>query len=266
MYPRDDRIPHRPHPAAATADPQDVVGDGTVLACGASPADLLAQVADSAAPTTTDIPAAPSDAPERRNSSEQREVPAAILRHQQSCPHCRAMLAELRELWTPVAAIAQQSITAPPSLARGIMERVTALAQHSWHAVVEDKPGATRIAAWVVAVVARRAAASVPGVSSVANRVHPAEAAVTGVQATFHPPTGSSVHRALADGVGVAGRKVIVQVQLTAGATSPALTVLGHQVRRAVTDHVCALTGLDVVEVDVHIADLETDQDATDHD
>jgi uncharacterized alkaline shock family protein YloU len=238
-------------PMTATAHPNDTTDptQNSALPCGAHPADLLEQIADQAAaagPASVDGAASAAPGP----SGE-------VLAHQRVCPHCRAMIAELRELWAPVAQVSTATITAPPSLTRGIMDRVTALAQHNWHAVVEDNPGATRIAAWVVAIVARRAAASVDGVNTVSGRVHPADPAVADVQAAYGTTSRPSTHQALADGIGIAGRKVVVRVQITAAAGSPMLTVLAEQVRRRVILHVRALTGLDVVEVDVEVTDLE---------
>ncbi|MBA3524192.1 MAG: Asp23/Gls24 family envelope stress response protein, partial [Geodermatophilaceae bacterium] len=202
--------------------------------------DLWGQVADS--------DAAPS-------SDGSARVDRQTLEHQQACPHCRAMLAELREVWAPVAALAAQPVPTPDSLSRGVMERVSALASHGWHAIVEDDPGQTRIAAWVVAVVARRAATSVLGVATVRGRVLPTDPAIASVQARYVARPTATQQR-LAAGVGVAGRKVVIRVEITATGVPPSLPILAEQVRRAVIEHVRALTGLRVVEVDVHVSDI----------
>ncbi|MCW2583342.1 MAG: Asp23/Gls24 family envelope stress response protein, partial [Klenkia sp.] len=98
------------------------------LACGCSLDDLLAQVADGADPADPD--------------------------HQRACPHCRAALAELAGLWAPVRELAETAPATPAGLDAKVMERVGAMATHAWHAVLPETDGVTRVAAWVVAVVA----------------------------------------------------------------------------------------------------------------
>lgn len=208
------------------------------LPCGASVDDLLAQVADA---EVTSPDGAGGDLRTRE--------------HQQYCPHCRAMLAELRAVWAPVSTLAAEPVPVPDSLSRTVMERVSALASHGWHAVVEDDPGRTRIAAWVVAVVARRAATSVLGVATVRGRVSPSDPTVAKVQAMY-VATPTANQQRLADGIGVAGRQVVVRVEITATGRPPSLPQLAEQVRQAVIAHVRALTGLRVIEVDVHVSDI----------
>lgn len=200
------------------------------LPCGTRFDDLLDQVAD-------DIP--PSD-PE----------------HQASCPHCRATLAELADIWAPVRAVAQEPNPPPDTLTASVMERVVAIATHGWHAVLKDTPGVTRIAAWVVAVVARRAAAGVSGVGQVRGQISPSASAIADVKAEFDFAQPTPGQRTQASGIGVAGRRVVVSITISAGAGQP-LPALAEEIRTAVTRHVQALTGLDVIEVDVHVADLD---------
>lgn len=226
-------------PAAASVAPGR-------LSCGALVDDLLDQVADAA---RLELDPASVEPPDQRT-----------LEHQQNCLHCRAMLAELREIWTPVSALVDQPVAVPSSLDRTVMERVSALAAHRWHAIIEENPGVTRIAAWVIAVIARRAAASVIGVATVGGRVVPGEPDVAAAQARYVAVPTSAQQR-LAAGIGVAGSKVVVRVDIDAAGLPPSmppLLTLAEQVRQTVINHVRGLIGLTVVEVDVHVADVRS--------
>lgn len=198
--------------------------------CGALLDDLLEQVADG--------------------------TPPADPAHQETCPHCRAALTELADVWAPVRRLAAEHVTAPPMLTSTIMERVHAIAAHGWHAVLTGHSGVLRIAAWVVAVIARRAAAGVPGVGTVTGQVTPPAAALGRVPAGFPPAGPSRSQRAAAAGIGVAGRQVDIRIAVTAAAWRP-LPALAEQIRRRVSAEVSATTGLAVAAVDVEVTDLD---------
>ncbi|MGH9066409.1 MAG: hypothetical protein ACRD0J_02650, partial [Acidimicrobiales bacterium] len=72
------------------------------LACGASPARLLDQVAEGR-PWPTDA-------------------------HQRSCPHCRTGLVELAVRWAAVRRWATQPVSPPATLAASVMAAVRAVA------------------------------------------------------------------------------------------------------------------------------------------
>jgi uncharacterized alkaline shock family protein YloU len=198
--------------------------------CGARLDDLLEQVADG------NPPADPA--------------------HQEACQYCREALAELAELWIPVRRLAAVDVTAPSSLTSTVMERVHAIAAHGWHAVLTEQSGVTRVAAWVVAVIARRAAAGVPGVGTVLGQVTPPAAALDQVHAEYPPDQPSRAQRAAAAGIGVAGRPVVVGIAVTAAVGTP-LPALAEQIRRRVGAEVRAMTGLSVSGVDVEVTDLD---------
>jgi uncharacterized alkaline shock family protein YloU len=198
--------------------------------CGAWLDDLLEQVADG--------------------------TPPADPAHQEACQHCREALAELAELWIPVRRLAAVDVTAPSSLTSTVMERVHAIAAHGWHAVLTGQSGVTRVAAWVVAVIARRAAAGVPGVGTVLGQVTPPAAALDQVHAEYPPDRPSRAQRAAAAGIGVAGRPVVVGIAVTAEVGTP-LPALAEQIRRRVGAEVRAMTGLNVSGVDVEVTDLD---------
>ena len=65
--------------------------------CGALLDELLEQVADGTSPAD----------------------PA----NQETCPHCRAALTELADVWAPVRRLTAENVTAPPTLTSTIMER-----------------------------------------------------------------------------------------------------------------------------------------------
>lgn len=186
------------------------------LPCGADVEALLEQVADGVVPD------------------------AGTLEHQRTCPFCGPALAELVTAWAPLDALDETPPT-PRTLDASVMERVATHAVHGWHAVVADRTGRTRIGAWVVAVVARRAAAGVAGVHTVSGRVLPGGALPSdgpdhGRRDGDHPP-------------------VVVVLTVTVDAAVP-IPPLVDRVRRLVARHVRVFTGLTALQVDVHVADV----------
>lgn len=73
-------------------------GNGGRLPCGVLVEDLLSQVADAA--------------------------PPADPGHQRGCPHCRATLAQLDDLWSPVRQVTAETVQAPPGLLQAVMTQV----------------------------------------------------------------------------------------------------------------------------------------------
>ena len=170
----------------------------TRLSCGADVDDLLEQVADGRPPTDPE--------------------------HQAGCPYCRAALAELGALWAPVQQFATARVHAPAELVERVMRQVRTLTRDAWHGVLGGPRGVTRIAVWVIATVARRAALRVPAVLFATGRAGPGR-----------------------DGVGVVGRTVVVDLDVVAP-YGVDLQELGARVRRVVTSDVARLTGVTVAE------------------
>ena len=168
--------------------------------------------------------------------------------HQRSCPHCRAALAELDVLWAPMRELVAERLVAPPSLVAGIMTRVRDLSSQVWYAVLPQSRGATRIAARVVAVIARRAAAGVPGVLVVLGRCTDPSAAPMAAQAT-----GERAYPGTA--VGVAGDRVAIDLAL-ATAYNAIIPAIADLVRSAVVRDVRAATGIVDVEVNITVDDV----------
>jgi len=208
----------------ATPDPD------AVLPCGVAIDDLLEQVSD--------------------------HLPALNPEHQSSCAHCRAMLAELTALWAPVHSAAAERITAPAALVDRVMVRVRELATHTWYGLHDGEQGLTRIAAWVVAAVARVAADRVPGVCYAV--LQAGERPLTQLAARV-PQAVRGVHQH-PHSAGVAGRRTVISLELVADLRAP-LPELANAVRRQVQHDVSTLTGLDVVEINILFTDLDVDEE-----
>src|SRR3954452_2550419 len=164
---------------------------GDRLPCGKAIDDLLIQVADRTAPSD----------------------PA----HQQTCPHCRAALAELEDLWAPVRDVAAEDVRAPAGLLQSVMAQIRELARNDWSAVLTGPRGRTRIAARVVGAVARLAAESVPHVTLALGGGRVA----TPTDTTADRAAIAGRHSETATDVGVAGSHVVVDVQISSTSGCP---------------------------------------------
>lgn len=196
---------------------------GERLPCGVRADDLLAQVVDGTPPRD----------------------PA----HQASCPHCRATLTHLTELWAPVLDLAQEDVRAPAGLLQAVMSEIRELARSGWSAVLRDETGQTRIAARVVGAVARLAAESVPHVTLALGGGRVATA--TGEETDHAAVAGS----AAATDIGLAGDRVVIEVQIAVdlGVSIPRVA---QQVRERITDHLSTQTGLRTTEVNITVVDV----------
>ncbi len=191
--------------------------DAPRLECGANYDQLLAQVA------------------ERQTPHDKRAA------HQRLCPHCRAAIAELEELWAPVSILTREHVSAPAGLVQAVMARVRELPRHPSYALLAASDlGATRLAARVIGAIARRAALTVPDVSAAAG-----SGGASGKSAVARHGTA----------VGVSGHHVVIDMALVlaAGAVIPTVTT---QVRQAVIEKIAQLTDLTVTAVDISIIDL----------
>jgi uncharacterized alkaline shock family protein YloU len=201
--------------------PSEGADSGERLPCGASVDDLFAQVTDGRLP---------------RDAA-----------HQQTCPHCRAALAEFREVWAPVHDLAAEQVRAPARLLDAVMARVRELSRHPWYAVVPGPTGHTRIAARVVGVVARLAAESVPHVSLALGRGRDAAALDRNEIAG---PAGEA-----ATEVGVVGTHAVVDVQIAVDHGAP-IPEVARQVREQISRDLQRYTGLTTTEVNVRVVDV----------
>ena len=168
--------------------------------------------------------------------------------HQLGCVHCRATLTELATLWAPVEAAAATSIAVPSGLTQSIMRAVHRRVQNTWFTFEAADGGAIRIAARVVAVIARDTARRVPGVRVVLGRTTESRIAALVEKATLG-------HRHPHSAVGVLGRTAAVElaVAVTYGEPAP-------DVARAIQQRVIAALQRDIgvtgVKVDVVVDDV----------
>ncbi|MEJ2869062.1 Asp23/Gls24 family envelope stress response protein [Actinomycetospora sp. OC33-EN08] len=162
--------------------------------------------------------------------------------HQARCPHCRAALGEIERLWEPVRAVAAERPQAPRSLVESALRSVRSSRDDVEYGRIETPQGHTRVAARVVVALARHLAAQVPGV----------EVALGRLAAEGHRPGGELVPDVEA---GVAGGSTAVQVTLAA-AYGQDLQALGERIRTVVARGVREATGLEPVDVTVHVDDV----------
>lgn len=154
-------------------------GSQQELACGADVDELLEQAADGRADQLSE--------------------------HQRHCPHCQAALTEFARLWEPLHQLAAQPVPVPAALKTAVANQVRKLVADVWYTLQLTDGGAVRIAARVVASVARDAARTVPGVRVAFGRSTRSKIAQLVEKATMghlHPNAA----------VGVLGRTAVVDL------------------------------------------------------
>jgi uncharacterized alkaline shock family protein YloU len=174
--------------------------------------------------------------------------------HQRSCVHCQAAIAEFTAIWSPVTELASTPVPAPPGLTAAVMRHIRVLVRDVWYTLHTTDLGAIRVAARIVAAMARDAARMVPGVRIALGRSSQGKLAALAERATLghrHPPAA----------VGVLGRTAVVDLAIAVSYGDPV-----HQVARDVQRHVIAsLTdqlGLKTVTVNVTVDDILSDDDS----
>lgn len=197
------------------------------LPCGADVDPLLEQVADSHA--------------------------AELDAHQRGCVHCQAAITEFTALWQPVTELAASPVTAPPGLSAAVMNQIRVLVRDVWYTLQTTDLGVIRIAARIVAALARDSARAVPGVRVALGRsTHGSIAALA--------ERASQRHRHPHAAVGVLGRTAAVDLAIAVAYGEPV-----HQVARDVQQHVIATLhdtlGLRTVTVNVTVDDILTETD-----
>ena len=213
-------------PTSGSPAARHLLGTAT-LPCGAEVDLLLEQVADGRA--------------------------AALDAHQRECVHCQAAIRELAALWDPVTELAATPVPAPPGLTASVMSQIRVLVRDVWYTLQTTNLGTIRIAARLVAALARDTARMVPGVRVALGRSTNSKLADLAESATFqqrHP------HAA----VGVLGRTAVVDLAIAVTYGTPA-----RQVAREIQQHVIATLrdhiGLQAVAINVTVDDVLTDDD-----
>ena len=91
-------------------------------------------------------------------------------RAERDCVHCQAALAEFAALWAPVIDTAALPVPAPPGLTAAVISQIRVLVRDVWYTLQTTDLGVIRIAARIVAAMARDSARMVPGVRVVLGR------------------------------------------------------------------------------------------------
>jgi uncharacterized alkaline shock family protein YloU len=192
------------------------------LACGADVDQLLEQVADGNAEKLTS--------------------------HQQHCPHCQAAIGEFTLLWAPVRELAATPVPTPADLTAAVMDRIRRLVNDVWYTLNVTDQGAIRIAARVVANLARDTARLVPGVRVALGRSTQAKLARLVEKTTLR-------HRHPHSAVGVLGRTAVVDLAL-AVQYGPPIHDIAHEVQQRVIAALQDSVGLQDVTINIHVDDV----------
>lgn len=168
--------------------------------------------------------------------------------HQRECVHCQAALGEFTALWEPVSELAAAPVPIPPGLAATVMSQIRALVRDVWYTLEITDIGVVRIAARIVATLARDSARMIPGVRVALGRSTEGKTAALTEKATFG-------HRHPNAAVGVLGRTAVVDLAVAVTYRDPV-----HEVARDIQRHVTAIlrdqVGLRNVTVNVTVDDI----------
>ena len=199
-------------------------GTTSHLACGADIDELLEQAADGHAGQLTD--------------------------HQRHCLHCQAALQEFSRVWEPVRSLAAEHVTVPATLKTAVASQIRKLIADVWYTLQLNDGGAIRIAARVVARIAREAARSVPGVRAAFGRSTHAKTADRAEKATLR-------HRHPHAAAGVLGRTAVIDLAIAAQ-YGDQLDAIAREVQQRAIAELRAKAGLHDVTVNVTIDDVIT--------
>lgn len=213
----DDSTPDRSFPASRL-----LLAPDSILACGHGVDNILTQVADGRA----------------------RELD----RHQQDCSHCQAALSELATVWQPVQDLAAQRIHAPVELTARVMSDVHRLVQNVWYTLQLTDLGTVKVAARVVARIARDAARQVPGVRAALGKSSHGRIVQLVEWATDR-------HRHPHAAVGVLGRTAAVDLAV-AVRYGDSIVDVAEAVQQRVTQQLRATIRLESVTVNVTVDDV----------
>jgi uncharacterized alkaline shock family protein YloU len=173
--------------------------------------------------------------------------------HQQQCVHCQAALSELAVLWAPVAELAAAPVPAPPGLAAAVLSQIRSLVHDIWYTVEVTESGTIRIAARIVAALARDCARMIPGVRVALGRSTQGKIAAHAEKATLG-------HRHPHAAVGVLGRTAVVDLAVVVTYNDPAREV-ARDIQRHVITTLRDQVGLQSVQVNVTVDDILDDDE-----
>jgi len=201
--------------------------NAVTLPCGADVDELLEQVAD--------------------GHGADRDA------HQRDCVHCQAALAEFAALWAPVIDTAARPVPAPRGLTAAVMSQIRVLVRDVWYTLQTTDLGVIRIAARIVAALARDSARMIPGVRVALGRSTQGPIAALAEKATFghHHPYAA---------VGVLGRTAVVDLAVAVSYEDPVHEV-AREIQRQVTATLRDQIGLQGVTVNVTVDDILGDDE-----
>jgi uncharacterized alkaline shock family protein YloU len=199
-------------------------GSGGELACGAGLDELLEQAADGHVGQLTE--------------------------HQRHCPHCQAALQEFSRVWEPVRRLAAEPVTVPAALKAAVASQIRKLVPDVWYTLHLADGGALRVAARVVATIARDAARNVPGVRVAFGRSTHSKFADLPEKATLR-------HRHPHAAFGALGRTAVIDIAI-AVQYGQQLDAVAREVQRRAIAEVRTKVGLQDITVNVTIDDVIT--------
>lgn len=204
---------------------RDLLDSGTeTLPCGESLDDILEQAAD--------------------GHADQRTA------HQRNCPHCQAALREFTQLWQPIRDAAAEPLTVPAALKAAVTAQIRRLVADVWYTLQITDGGTVRVAARVVATIARDTARKVPGVRVALGRSTESKLAALVEKATLR-------HRHPQAAVGVLGRTAVVDLALAVTYGEP-VDAIARQVQQNVIAELRTKIGLHDVAVNITVDDVIT--------
>ena len=173
--------------------------------------------------------------------------------HQEQCVHCQAALIEFSVLWDPVTELAAAPVSPPPGLVAAVMTQIRSLVHDVWYTLEITRIGTIRIAARIVAALARDSARMIPGVRVALGRSTQGPIAALAEKATFghHHP-----HAA----VGMLGRTAVVDLAVAVTYEDPVHEV-ARDIQRLVTATLRDQIGLRSVTVNVTVDDILGDDE-----
>jgi uncharacterized alkaline shock family protein YloU len=173
--------------------------------------------------------------------------------HQQDCVHCQAAITEFAALWAPVTETAASPVPPPPGLTAAVMSQIRVLVRDVWYTLQTTNLGFIRIAARIVAALARDTARLVPSVRVALGRSTHSKPAALDEQATVshHHPRAAA---------GVLGRTAVVDLAVAVTYGEP-LPEVARDIQQRVIATLRDQIGLQTVVVNVTIDDIFTDDD-----
>ena len=168
--------------------------------------------------------------------------------HQRDCLYCQAALGEFARVWEPVRSLAAEQVAVPAALKSAVASQIRKLVADVWNTLQLDDGGAIRVAARVVARIAREAASGVAGVRVAFGRSTHSRMAGLAERATLR-------HRHPNAAVGVLGRTAVVDLAVAVQYGDQVDAVARAVQRRAIAE-LRSRVGLQDVTVNVTVDDI----------